>query len=149
MWRAVAGVTKMTVFVRAQWHGPGVGGDAAEKVLGNRAATGLSAQPARAKFVERARAHNTIGLFNLWFDFGVGTQKIQFIQSALNQRGFDVPIFGIGLHDAYNEEVQAQAIASIRRQKPRGLVCFTRSLHPRALQELRRYQDEGWRLGGL
>ena len=136
-----AGVTKMTVSFALNGTGR-VSEATRQNVLDAVQRLGYQPNP-HAQSLSNGRAHNTIGLFNLWFDFGVGTQKIQFIQSALNQRGFDVPIFGIGLHDVYNEEVQTQAIASLRRQKPRGLVCFTRSLHPKALQELRRYQDEG------
>lgn len=137
----VAGVSKMTVSFALNNTGR-----VSEKtrVIVMEAAQQLGYEPnPHAQNLSNGRSNNTIGLFSLWFDFGVGTQKIQFIQSALNQSGFDVPIYGIGLHDQYNEEVQALAIASVRRQKPRGLICFTNGLQPKALLELRRYQDEG------
>lgn len=138
--RAV-GVTKMTVSFALN----GTGRVSAEKrqvIVEAARRLGFESNP-HALSLSHGRAHNTIGLFTLWLDFGVGTQKIQLIQSILNQRGFDVPIHGIGLHDSHKEEVQAAALASVRRQKPRALVCFTQRLHPKALLELRRYQDEG------
>ena len=137
----VAGVSKMTVSFALNNTGRV---SAKTRVMVMEAAQNLGYEPnPHAQNLSNGRSNNTIGLFSLWFDFGVGTQKIQLIQSALNRSGFDVPIYGIGLHDHYNEDVQADAIASIRRQKPRGLICFTNGLRPKALLELRRYQDEG------
>lgn len=137
----VAGVSKMTVSFAL--NNTGRVSQKTRKIV-MEAAQQLGYEPnPHAQNLSNGRSTNTIGLFSLWFDFGVGTQKIQFIQSALNQSGYDVPIYGIGLHDQYNEDVQTGAIASIRRQKPRGLICFTNGLKPKALLELRRYQDEG------
>ena len=137
----VAGVSKMTVSFALNNTGR-----VSEKtrVIVMEAASQLGYEPnPHAQNLSNGRSNNTIGLFSLWFDFGVGTQKIQLIQSALNRNGFDVPVYGVGLHDHYNEDVQASAIASLRRQKPRGLICFTNGLQPKAMLELRRYQDEG------
>ena len=136
-----AGVTKMTVSFAL--NNTGRVSEKTRKIV-LEAAQELGYEPnPHAQNLSNGRSNNTIGLFSLWFDFGVGTQKIQFIQSALNRSGFDVPMYGIGLHDHYNEDVQADAIASIRRQRPRGLICFTNGLKPKALLELRRYQEEG------
>lgn len=96
-----------------------------------------------AQRLVNGHCRNTIGLFSLWFDFGVGTQKIQYIQSTLNKRGFEVPIYGAGLLDPRDEEAQVAAITQIRRQKPLALVCSVAGLRPRALEELKRYQGEG------
>ncbi len=137
----MAGVTKMTVSFAINNTGR-----VSEKTraIVMEAAQQLGYEPnPHAQNLSNGRSNNTIGLFSLWFDFGVGTQKIQFIQSALNRSGFDVPMYGMGLHDQYSEQVQADAIASIRRQRPRGLICFTNGLKPKALDELRRYQHEG------
>ena len=137
----VAGVSKMTVSFAL--NNTGRVSDKTRKIV-MEAASQLGYEPnPHAQNLSNGRSNNTVGLFSLWFDFGVGTQKIQLIQGALNRNGFDVPIYGIGLHDHYNEDVQADAIASIRRQKPRGLICFTNGLQPKAILELRRYQDEG------
>ena len=139
-----AGVSKMTVSFAL--NNTGRVSDKTRKIVMEAAAQlGYEPNP-HAQNLSNGRSNNTIGLFSLWFDFGVGTQKIQLIQSALNQSGFDVPIYGIGLHDHNNEDAQAGAIASIRRQRPRGLICFTNGLQPKALLELRRYQDEGGNL---
>ncbi len=86
---------------------------------------------------------DTVGLIALWFDFGVAAQKIHLIQNALNEQGFDVPLYGVGLRDRYDESVQVAAIAKARAQQPRALVCATSGLRPRALDELQRYQDQG------
>lgn len=96
-----------------------------------------------AQRLSRGRSHNTIGLFSLGFGFGVGIRNIQLIQSILNSRGFDVPVYGMGLHDSHDEEAQAAAIAAVRRQRPDALACVSGGLHPKAVQELQRYQDEG------
>lgn len=96
-----------------------------------------------ARTLSHGRSNNTIGLFALWLDFGVGTRKIQIIQRLLNERGFDVPVYGVGLRNTKDEDAQATVIATIRRQKPRALVCATGRLSSRAVQELQRYQDEG------
>ncbi len=136
-----AGVSKMTVSFALNNTGR-VSDKTRKMVMETAQELGYEPNP-HAQNLSNGRSTNTIGLFSLWFDFGVGTQKIQFIQSALNQSGYDVPIYGVGLHDQYNEDVQAGAIASLRRQKPRGVICFTNGLQPKALLELRRYQEEG------
>ncbi len=136
-----AGVTKMTVSFALNGTGR-VSQEMRQTVMEAAQRLGYEPNP-HAQSLSNGRSHNTVGLFTLWLDFGVGTQKIQLIQSILNGLGFDVPIYGIGLHDSHSEEVQANALASIRRQKPRALVCFTQGLSDSALLELRRYQDEG------
>lgn len=137
----VAGVSKMTVSFALNNTGR-VSEKTRQIVMETARQLGYEPNP-HAQNLSNGRCNNTVGLFSLWFDFGVGSQKIQLIQSALNQKGFDVPIYGVGLHDHHNEDVQADAIASLRRQRPRGLICFTNGLHAKALLELRRYQDEG------
>ena len=137
----LAGVSKMTVSFAL--NNTGRVSDKTRKIVMD-AARQLGYEPnPYAQTLSNGRSNNTIGLFSLWFDFGVGTQKIQLIQSSLNRSGFDVPIYGIGLHDHHSEDAQTKAIASIRRQRPRGLICFTNGLQPRAFLELRRYQEEG------
>lgn len=135
------GVTKMAVSFALNGTGR-VSEETRAIVLETANRLGYEPNP-HARNLSSGRSRNTIGLFTLWFDFGVGTQKIQLIQSALNRRGFDVPIYGVGLQDHHDEALQAAAIATIRRQKPRALVCFVHGLRPKALGELRRYQDEG------
>ena len=96
-----------------------------------------------AQNLARARVSETIGLLALWFDYGVASQKIHLIQNALNEQGFEVPLYGLGLRDARDEASQVAAIARARRHDLRALVCATNWLRPKALDELRRYQDAG------
>lgn len=135
------GVTKMTVSFALNGTGR-VSEETRQMVLDVAHRLGFEPNP-HAQNLSNGRSQNTIGLFALWFDLGTGTQKLQLIQSVLNRRGFDVPMYGIGLHDSHDEDAQAAALATMRRQQPLALVCFTQQLRPRALMELRRYQDEG------
>lgn len=86
---------------------------------------------------------DTIGLIALWFDYGVASHKIRHIQSILNEQGFNVPLYGVGLKNRRDQDVQADAVAHVRRQKQRALVCAPAGFGAKALDELRRYQDEG------
>jgi DNA-binding LacI/PurR family transcriptional regulator len=96
-----------------------------------------------AQRLSSGRFNNTIGIFALWLDFGVNTQKLQIIQAALLAQGYDVPIYGLGLCEPHLEDNQAAAIAAIRRQKPRALVCATGGLKDKAIAELEKFRDEG------
>ena len=135
------GVTKMTVSFALNGTGR-VSDEMRQTVLEAANRLGFEPNP-HARNLSAGRSRNTVGLFTLWFDFGVGTQKIQLIQSILNRRGFEVPIHGVGLQDYHDESLQVAAIANLRRQKPRALVCFVHGLQSKALDELRRFQDEG------
>ncbi len=86
---------------------------------------------------------DTVGLIALWFDYGVASNKIRHIQNILNEQGFNVPLYGMGLIGRHDGDVQAAAVARVRRQKQRALVCAPAGLGPKALAELQRYQEEG------
>nr|MBC7612692.1 LacI family DNA-binding transcriptional regulator [Pseudopedobacter sp.] len=135
------GVSKMTVSYALNGTGR-MSEKTRQAVLEAAQRLGFERNP-HAQRLSNGRSNNTVGLFSLWFDFGVGTQKMQLIQNTLNERGFDVPIYGAGLRDCREANAQAAALSVIRRQKPDALVCSTAGLHEKALEELRRYQNEG------
>ena len=86
---------------------------------------------------------DNVELFVLWLEPGVGSSKIRLIQELLKARGYDVPVHCAGLRDSTSEANQAQIVAALRRQKPRALIAATGGLFRPALDELRRYQEEG------
>ena len=86
---------------------------------------------------------NNVELFVLWLEPGAGSSKIRFIQELLKARGYNVPVHCAGLRDSTSESNQAEILAALRHQKPRALVAASGGLHRKALDELRRYQDEG------
>jgi DNA-binding LacI/PurR family transcriptional regulator len=86
---------------------------------------------------------NVIGLVTLALDTHTLMHRILLMQHLLNEEGFDVPIHGAGLSAARKPVDQAAMINTLRRQKPRGVICHTYGLSLDAVQELRRYQDSG------
>lgn len=89
------------------------------------------------------RAPNTIGLFSLNLDFGVGTRKMREIQRSLLTRGFSAAIHGFGYYAAQKAVDQAALLSDLRRQAPRAIVCETNGLQEEAENELRLYVAEG------
>lgn len=96
-----------------------------------------------AQQLSRGRAHDTVGLFALTLDLGVGTEKIRTIQGLLSERGYDVPLYTYGHFGCWESHEQCEMLGLLRRQKPRAVVCHTAGLESVALEELLRYQDEG------
>lgn len=86
---------------------------------------------------------NVIGLVTLGLDTHTLMHRVLLMQHLLNEQGFDVPIHGTGLSSARKSADQAAMINTLRRQKPRGVICHTYGLSPEAVQELQRYQDSG------
>jgi DNA-binding LacI/PurR family transcriptional regulator len=118
--------------------------NAATREAIRKAAQERGFQPnSHAQRLSNGRYNNTVGIFALWLDFGVSTQKLQTIQARLLSHGYDVPIYGLGLCEFHLEDNQANAIAGIRRQKPRALICATGGLKDKAIAELEKFRDEG------
>lgn len=138
----VAGVSKATAGFACAGNGL-IAQSTRERVLEVARELGYEPNP-HAKRLADGRSHNEIALFSLNLDLGVGTRKLQKLQSLLSQRGFKVPIHGYGA--LIGQEAQAQVaefLGDLRRHKPRAIVCYTSQLGPPAIEELRRYQDEG------
>ncbi|MBC8134790.1 MAG: LacI family DNA-binding transcriptional regulator [Fibrella sp.] len=89
------------------------------------------------------RIEDLIALFTLTLDQGVGTEKLLLIQRALYTAGYRAPIHGYDFHAAFNLPEQVSLMRDLRMQRPRGIVCATAGVHPDALEELRRFADEG------
>ncbi len=134
------GVTKMTV--SNVLNGKSQKSAYRETIL--RAAQELNYQPnPHAQRLANGRCHNTISLLSLMLDMGVGTSKIQMIQGLLHERGYSAPIHAYGLIAENTLADRSSLLGELRLQKPRAIVCYASGMRPDALDELRRYQDEG------
>jgi DNA-binding LacI/PurR family transcriptional regulator len=107
---------------------------------------GFRADPTAQSLASGHRS-TLVGLFTHSLDLGVSTLKLQLLQNALNEKGFDAPIHACGSVPrggaAKNEQLQAQAIAGLCRQRPAAIICYTFNLKDAALQQLQRYCDAG------
>ena len=113
-----------------------------EKVL--KSAQELGYQPnLHAQRLAGGRCQNTIGLFSLGLDYGVTTEKIKIIQQLLSEQGFHVPLYAYSSYSSVEAVKQAELMSVLRRQQPRAIACATRGLEPDALEELKKYGDEG------
>jgi DNA-binding LacI/PurR family transcriptional regulator len=98
-----------------------------------------------AQRLAQGRNDTLVGLFSLNLDLGVGTQKVQRIQRALQDRGFLAPIHGYGNYDyeAEDQTDQVSLMGGLVRERPKAIVCATSGIRPEALEELRRYVKRG------
>jgi LacI family transcriptional regulator len=105
----------------------------------------LNFQPnQQARTLSNGRNYNTVGLFALLLDLGLGTRKLQLLQHALAQKGFKTPIHVCGMHTAAHEkDSQVEAMASLIAQRPVGIICNTSRLCDEALDGLWRFQEQG------
>ncbi len=109
------------------------------------AAQSLNYEPnPHAQSLSGGRSYKSIALLSLTLDLGTGTRKLRSIQGQLAQQGFDVPIYAYGFGSFGEMERQAVAmIRTLRRQRPRVIVCNIDGLSGAALDELKHYQEEG------
>lgn len=102
----------------------------------------------------RGGCRTTVAFFVSGLDLGVRTQKLQRIQAKVARRGFDVPVYVNGVPGQGESSDQAALMSTIRRQRPRAILCnvdthtppeasAADSFLPRTLAEMRRYIDEG------
>ena len=84
-----------------------------------------------------------VGVFALWFDMGMGANKLRLVQNLLKERGYEAPLYGVGLSEIHDSRSQTEAVAALCREKPRVLVATMNSLQAGAVAELQRYQEEG------
>lgn len=94
-----------------------------------------------ARKLVMGRDLNTIGLFTLDLDAGVGMFTLRHVQYLLVQAGYDVPIYSAGGFDVGNTEARRNLIAMLRLQRPLAIV--TASASEELLPELERFQAEG------
>ena len=96
-----------------------------------------------AQRLAHGRCENTIGLFALNLDEGVGTQKVLAVQRVLQEHGYFVPLHAYGYAGADTVEAQVALLSELCRQVPRAIVCSTGGLFAEALSELRHFQEKG------
>ncbi len=102
--------------------------------FGNASPIGFPLDSASLAEVELAThdSPNVVGLVTLALDMHTLAQRVFRIQQLLHERGsVSQPID------------QAAMIRGLRRQKPRGIICHLWDNVPEALDELRRYMDDG------
>ena len=103
---------------------------------------GFQADPI-AQRLSNGRDHQSIGLFVLDLDLGVGTLKAKAIQFLLTDAGYDVPLYSSGSVDLSDGRKCGALMRTMCRQKPRAIVCGTPNLDDESLAELYRYHDGG------
>jgi LacI family transcriptional regulator len=138
---AAAGVTTATVsfsFSGKRFVAP----ETRELVLNAARQLGYAPNP-HAVRLANGRVEDLIALFTLTLDQGVGTQKFLRIQRALHAAGYRAPIHGYDYHAAFNPPEQVALMRDLRMQRPRAIVCAAAGVHPDALDELRRFADQG------
>ena len=139
-----AGVAKATASYALSGKGQ-LAPETRETVL--MAARELGFEPnVNAQRLSSGRCSDTIGLFAVRLDLGVGAQKVQRIQSLLAAQGFRVPVFTGGFQldgQAARDSETAVFLSDLRRQKPVAIVCNAVSLGPASLAELQKFQGEG------
>ena len=104
----------------------------------------LNYQPnLHAQRLSTGRCPNLVSLFSLYLDHGGSARRVELIQRALNDKGFDAPLHAYGCFNQNRPVNQGQLLSDLRRQRPLAIVCFTAGLDDAALQELTRFQQEG------
>lgn len=98
---------------------------------------GFRADPT-AQSLARGRQSTLVGLFAHSLDLGVGTLKLQLLQNALNEKGYDAPIHACG-----SVQTQEQALINLCRQRPAAIICWTHNLQKSALLQLQKYLVSG------
>lgn len=94
------------------------------------------------------RAQNHIDLVSLRLDVGMDARKAQLIQRLLTERGYSAPLHAYGRSAGEAQIDQRGLLETLRRQKPRAIVCETTNLKPEVLDELKYFVTEGGLLVG-
>lgn len=96
-----------------------------------------------AQRLSNGHCNNTIALFSLDLDLGVGTHKLKIIQRQLAAQGYDVPVYSYGSFGGGEVAPVAKLMNMLCRQRPRAIICFTSGFSEDVWSELKRYQSEG------
>ncbi len=134
------GVSRMTVSFALNGNGR-LSDEMRQKVLD--VARELDFKPNQDAQRLKGQRPDTVNLFVLWLEPGVGSSKIRCIQDLFKMRGRDVPVHCAGLRNSANQANQVEVLAALRRDKPHALIAATGGLHVGAIEELQRYQAEG------
>ena len=134
------GVTKMTVSLALSGKGR-ISAATRDEIL--RVAQELRYEPNRQAQRLSNGQRSLIALFSpRWFPGTVG-QKIELIQGLLNERGYDVPVYGHGFRHSESADTQIDLAKRLCRERPRAIICQNSVLPAAAIKELARYQQEG------
>ena len=96
-----------------------------------------------AQRLSNGNSNNTVALFSLDLDLGVGTHKLKIIQRLLATQGYDVPVYSYGSFGGGEVVPVAKLMGTLCRQRPRAIICFTSGFSDDVWGELERYQSEG------
>lgn len=95
-----------------------------------------------AQRLAKGRCETLVGLFAPALDLGVVTRKLQLMQLALHERGFEASIHACS-SDRTDTKRQAQTLGSLCRQKPAAIACYTLGMSDAALCVLQNFSDSG------
>ena len=137
---AELGVTKMTVSLALSGKGR-VSTEMREKVA--EVARRLNYEPNHHARTLTTGNSNLIGIFSVSVYPGVQLQTIERIQGLLNEKGFDVPLYGHGYHEYLDPTQQGRIMAALCQQQPRAIVFDSKFLQPPAAERLRSYVERG------
>jgi DNA-binding LacI/PurR family transcriptional regulator len=141
------GVTKTTV--SKVFNGKGsISPATVEAILG--AAKRLNFEPnPHARRLSQGHDDNTVGIFSSYMDWYSGARKLRIIQEALVGKGYDIPTYTYAITgNAQMVKQAAAAMNTLRRQRPRAIVCathgmFSEKLRIEVIKELDRHVEEG------
>jgi DNA-binding LacI/PurR family transcriptional regulator len=75
-----------------------------------------------AQRLKSGRNPNTIAIFSPALDLGIGVQQIQWLQGALNERGFEAQLYAHP-YEAPRDFNPGSMLRALRFEKPRALIC--------------------------
>lgn len=135
------GAAKSTV--SAAFTGKGrVSPERREEILRVARELGFEPNP-HAQRLSNGNHNNTVALFSLDLDLGVGTHKLKIIQRLLAADGYDVPVYSYGSFGGGEVVPIAKLMDTLCRQRPRAIICFSNNLSDDVWCKLERYQSEG------
>lgn len=109
-----------------------------------RVAQELGFEPnAMAQRLAHGGEDKSVALFALYLDLGVVTRKLQLLQRALHERGYNAPIHAFGDHVGSINVNQAELLRDLRRLRPKAIILNVDKLNDAAVGEMRQYIKKG------
>jgi DNA-binding LacI/PurR family transcriptional regulator len=85
-----------------------------------------------------------VGLLSVATFPGIHTRTVEVLQDTLTERGFDAPLYGFGHRSLQDAAYQNELALTLRRQRPRAIVChFSPQLGRAAFETLSEYAQSG------
>jgi len=100
---------------------------------------------ALAQQLSQGGQSNVIALFTSVPDLGVGTMTLRHIQGTMFRRGYHVALHSSGFSGSLgtDEVIDRDVLQSLRRSRPRAIICSVGAVQTAAMDEIQRFQDEG------